>query len=138
MLTLNNMDKTKNIYTLIILGLSVVILVGVFFLVFHMGTVEKNSENENIAIERLHEINKEYQAQMDSNTVVIAATKAALDSFMVQDQQQFLIEQERIAKSQKFVSRIPRMSNDSLKTLYISSWNYLLDEYRNGRLIPSN
>ena len=74
MLTLNNMDKTKNIYTLIILGLSVVILCGVFFLVFHMGTVEKNSENENIAIERLHEINKEYQAQMDSSTVVIAVS----------------------------------------------------------------
>lgn len=132
------MDKTKNIYTFIGLGLSVVILVGVFFMVFHMRVIEKSSEHESIAIDRLHEISQKYQAQMDSNTVIITATKAALDSFMVQDQTQFMIEQERISKAQKIVSRIPHMSNDSLKTLYVNSWNYLLNEYRSGRLRPAN
>lgn len=132
------MDKTKNIYTLIVLALSVVILVGVIFMVFHMGVIEKSSEHDSIAIDRLHEINEKYIAQMDSNLIIVTQTKAALDSFMVQDQQQFLLEQERIEKSQKIVSRIPRMSNDSLKTLYVNSWNYLLNEYRSGRLRPAN
>ena len=132
------MDKTKNIYTLIILGLSVVILCGIFFMVFHLGGLEKSSEHDSIAIDRLHEINEKYINQMDSNLMVVTATKAALDSFMVQDQQQFLLEQERIDKAQKIVSRIPRMSNDSLKTLYVNSWNYLLNEYRTGRLRPAN
>jgi hypothetical protein len=132
------MDKTKNIYTLIILGLSVVILCGIFFMVFHLGGLEKSSEHDSIAIDRLHEINEKYIDQMDSNLMVVTATKAALDSFMVQDQQQFLLEQERIDKAQKIVSRIPRMSNDSLKTLYVNSWNYLLNEYRTGRLRPAN
>jgi hypothetical protein len=132
------MDKTKNIYTLIILGLSVVILCGIFFMVFHLGGLEKSSEHDSIAIDRLHEINEKYIDQMDSNLMVVTATKAALDSFMVQDQQQFLLEQERIDKAQKIVSRIPKMSNDSLKTLYVNSWNYLLNEYRSGRLRPAN
>jgi hypothetical protein len=132
------MDKTKNIYTLIILGLSVVILCGIFFMVFHLGGLEKSSEHDSIAIDRLHEINEKYIEQMDSNLMVVTATKAALDSFMVQDQQQFLLEQERIDKAQKIVSRIPKMSNDSLKTLYVNSWNYLLNEYRSGRLRPAN
>jgi hypothetical protein len=132
------MDKTKNIYTLIILGLSVVILCGIFFMVFHLGGLEKSSEHDSIAIDRLHEINEKYINQMDSNLMVVTATKAALDSFMVQDQQQFLLEQERIDKAQKIVSRIPKMSNDSLKTLYVNSWNYLLNEYRSGRLRPAN
>jgi len=132
------MDKTKNIYTLIILALSVVILFGVFFMVFRMGILHTSSENETVAIERLHEINEKYIAQMDSNLIIVTQTKAALDSFMVQDEQQFLIEQERIEKAQKIVSRIPRMSNDSLKTLYVNSWNYLLNEYRTGRLRPAN
>ena len=135
---MNEMDKTKNIYTLIGLALSVVILVGIIFMVFHMGVIEKSSEHESIAIDRLHDINEKYIAQMDSNLMVVTATKAALDSFMVQDQQQFLLEQERIDKAQKIVSRIPRMSNDSLKTLYVNSWNYLLNEYRTGRLRPAN
>ena len=135
---MNEMDKTKNIYTLIGLALSVVILVGIIFMVFHMGIIEKSSEHESIAIDRLHDINEKYIAQMDSNLMVVTATKAALDSFMVQDQQQFLLEQERIDKAQKIVSRIPRMSNDSLKTLYVNSWNYLLNEYRTGRLRPAN
>jgi hypothetical protein len=132
------MDKTKNIYTLIILGLSVVILCGIFFMVFHLGGLEKSSEHDSIAIDRLHEINEKYIEQMDSNLMVVTQTKAALDSFMVQDQQQFLLEQERIDKAQKIVSRIPKMSNDSLKTLYVNSWNYLLNEYRSGRLRPAN
>jgi Mn2+/Fe2+ NRAMP family transporter len=132
------MDKTKNIYTLIILALSVVILFGVFFMVFRMGILHTSSENEAVAIERLHEINEKYIAQMDSNLFIVTQTKAALDSFMVQDQQQFVMEQERIEKAQKIVSRIPRMSNDSLKTLYVNSWNYLLNEYRTGRLRPAN
>lgn len=132
------MDKTKNIYTLIILGLSVVILCGIFFMVFHLGSIEKSSEHESIAIDRLHQINEKYVAQMDSNLVIVTQTKAALDSFMVQDQQQFIIEQDRITKAQKIVSRIPHMSNDSLKTLYVNSWNYLLNEYRTGRLRPAN
>jgi Mn2+/Fe2+ NRAMP family transporter len=131
------MDKTKNLYTLIILALSVVILFGVFFMVFRMGILHTSSENEAVAIERLHEINEKYIAQMDSNLFIVTQTKAALDSFMVQDQQQFVIEQERIEKAQKIVSRIPHMSNDSLKSLYVSSWNYLLNEYRNGRLRPA-
>ena len=131
------MDKTKNIYTLIILALSVVILFGVFFMVFRLGILHTSSENETVAIERLHEINEKYIAQMDSNLLVVTATKAALDSFMVQDQQQFMLEQERIDKAQKIVSRIPHMSNDSLKTLYVSSWNYLLNEYRTGKLRPA-
>ena len=135
---MNNMDKTKNIYTFIILGLSVVILVGVFFVVFHIGGLKESSENESIAIERLHEINKQYQAQMDENLMVVTATKEALDSFIVQDQQQFLAEQDRIDKAQRIVSRIPKMSNDSLKTFYVNSWNYLLNEYRTGRLRPAN
>jgi len=132
------MDKTKNIYTLIVLALSVVILCGIFFMVFHMGSIEKSSENESVAIERLHQLNEKYQSQMDSNLVIISATKEALDSFIVQDQQQFVMEQERIDKAQKIVSRIPKMSNDSLKTLYVNSWNYLLNEYRTGRLRPAN
>jgi Mn2+/Fe2+ NRAMP family transporter len=132
------MDKTKNIYTLIILALSVVILFGVFFMVFRMGILHTSSENETVAIERLHEINEKYIAQMDSNLFIVTQTKAALDSFMVQDQQQFVMEQERIEKAQKIVSRIPKMSNDSLKTLYVNSWNYLLNEYRSGRLRPAN
>lgn len=131
------MDKTKNLYTLIILALSVVILFGVFFMVFRMGILHTSSENEAVAIERLHEINEKYIAQMDSNLLVVTATKAALDSFMVQDQQQFLVEQERLEKTQKFVSRIPHLPDDSLKSLYVSSWNYLLNEYRNGRLRPA-
>lgn len=131
------MDKTKNIYTLIILALSVVILFGVFFMVFRMGILHTSSENETVAIERLHEINEKYIAQMDSNLFIVTQTKAALDSFMVQDQQQFVMEQERIEKAQKIVSRIPHMSNDSLKSLYVSSWSYLLNEYRNGRLRPA-
>jgi len=138
MLTLNDMDKTKNLYTLIILALCVVILFGVFFMVFRMGILHTSSENEAVAIERLHDINEKYIAQMDSNLFIVTQTKAALDSFMVQDQQQFLVEQERIEKAQRIVSRIPRMSNDSLKTLYVSSWNYLLNEYRTGRLRPAN
>ena len=138
MLTLNDMDKTKNLYTLIILALCVVILFGVFFMVFRMGILHTSSENEAVAIERLHDINEKYIAQMDSNLFIVTQTKAALDSFMVQDQQQFVMEQERIEKAQKIVSRIPRMSNDSLKTLYVSSWNYLLNEYRTGRLRPAN
>jgi len=132
------MDKTKNIYTLIILALSVVILFGVFFMVFRMGILHTSSENEAIAIERLHQINEKYVAQMDSNLLVVTATKAALDSFMIQDQQQFMLEQERIERSQKIVSRIPHLPNDSLKTLYVSSWNYLLNEYRTGKLRPAN
>jgi len=132
------MDKTKNIYTLIILALSVVILFGVFFMVFRMGILHTSSENETVAIERLHEINEKYIAQMDDNLYIVTQTKAALDSFMVQDQQQFVMEQERIEKAQKIVSRIPRMSNDSLKTLYVNSWNYLLNEYLTGRLRPTN
>jgi hypothetical protein len=132
------MDKTKNIYTLIILALSVVILFGVFFMVFRMGILHTSSENETVAIERLHDINEKYIEQMDSNLFIVSQTKAALDSFMVQDQQQFMMEQERIEKAQKIVSRIPRMSNDSLKTLYVNSWNYLLNEYRTGRLRPTN
>ena len=131
------MDKTRNIYTLIILALCVVILFGVFFMVFRMGILHTSSENETVAIERLHEINEKYIEQMDSNLMVVTATKAALDSFMVQDQQQYIIEQERIEKAQRIVSRIPHMSDDSLKTLYVSSWNYLLNEYRNGRLRPA-
>jgi hypothetical protein len=131
------MDKTKNIYTLIILALSVVILFGVFFMVFRMGILHTSSENETVAIERLHDINEKYIAQMDSNLFIVTQTKAALDSFMVQDQQQFVMEQERIEKAQKIVSRIPHMSNDSLKSLYVSSWSYLLNEYRNGRLRPA-
>ena len=131
------MDKTKNIYTLIILGLSVVILCGIFFMVFHLGGIEKSSEHDSIAIDRLHEINEKYIDQMDSNLMVVTQTKAALDSFMVQDQQQFLLEQERIDKAQKIVSRIPHLPDDSLKSLYVSSWNYLLNEYRNGRLRPA-
>lgn len=131
------MDKTKNLYTLIILALSVVILFGVFFMVFRMGILHTSSENETVAIERLHEINEKYIAQMDSNLFIVTQTKAALDSFMVQDQQQFVMEQERIEKAQKIVSRIPHMSNDSLKSLYVSSWSYLLNEYRNGRLRPA-
>jgi len=132
------MDKTKNIYTLIILALCVAILFGVFFMVFRMGILHTSSENEAIAIERLHEINEKYIAQMDSNLVIVTQTKAALDSFMVQDQEQFIIEQERIANAQKIVSRIPKLPNDSLKTLYVNSWNYLLNEYRSGRLRPAN
>jgi hypothetical protein len=131
------MDKTRNIYTLIILALCVVILFGVFFMVFRMGILHTSSENETVAIERLNEINEKYIQQMDSNLMVVNATKAALDSFMVQDQQQYIIEQERIEKAQRIVSRIPHMSDDSLKTLYVSSWNYLLNEYRNGRLRPA-
>jgi hypothetical protein len=131
------MDKTKNLYTLIILALSVAILFGVFFMVFRMGILHTSSENETVAIERLHEINEKYIAQMDSNLFIVTQTKAALDSFMIKDQQQFVIEQERIEKAQKIVSRIPHMSNDSLKSLYVSSWNYLLNEYRNGRLRPA-
>jgi hypothetical protein len=131
------MDKTKNLYTLIILALSVVILFGVFFMVFRMGILHTSSENETVAIERLHDINEKYIAQMDSNLFIVTQTKAALDSFMVQDQQQFVMEQERIEKAQKIVSRIPHMSNDSLKSLYVSSWSYLLNEYRNGRLRPA-
>ena len=132
------MDKTKNIYTLIVLALSVVILCGIFFMVFHMGSIEKSSENESVAIERLHQLNEKYQSQMDSNLVIISATKEALDSFIVHDQQQFVMEQERIDKAQKIVSRIPKMSNDSLQKLYVNSWNYLLNEYRTGRLRPAN
>ena len=106
-------------------------------MVFRMGILHTSSENETVAIERLHEINERYIEQMDSNLMVVTATKAALDSFMVQDQQQYIIEQERIEKAQRIVSRIPHMSDDSLKTLYVSSWNYLLNEYRNGRLRPA-
>jgi|Wag4MinimDraft_6_1082665.scaffolds.fasta_scaffold00174_9 hypothetical protein len=131
------MDKTKNLYTLIILALSVVILFGVFFMVFRMGILHTSSENEAVAIERLHEINEKYIAQMDSNLFIVTQTKAALDSFMVQDQQQFVIEQERIEKAQRIVSRIPHLPDDSLKSLYVSSWSYLLNEYRNGRLRPA-
>jgi hypothetical protein len=131
------MDKTKNLYTLIILALSVAILFGVFFMVFRMGILHTSSENETVAIERLHDINEKYIAQMDSNLFIVTQTKAALDSFMIKDQQQFIMEQERLEKAQKIVSRIPHMSNDSLKSLYVSSWNYLLNEYRNGRLRPA-
>jgi hypothetical protein len=131
------MDKTKNLYTLIILALSVVILFGVFFMVFRMGILHTSSENETVAIERLHEINEKYIAQMDSNLFIVTQTKAALDSFMVQDQQQFVIEQERIEKAQRIVSRIPHLPDDSLKSLYVNSWSYLLNEYRNGRLRPA-
>lgn len=131
------MDKTKNLYTLIILALSVVILFGVFFMVFRMGILHTSSENETVAIERLHEINEKYIAQMDSNLFIVTQTKAALDSFMVQDQQQFVMEQERIEKAQRIVSRIPHLPDDSLKSLYVSSWSYLLNEYRNGRLRPA-
>ena len=106
-------------------------------MVFRMGILHTSSENETVAIERLNEINEKYVAQMDSNLMVVSATKAALDSFMVQDQQQFMLEQERIDKAQKIVSRIPHMSNDSLKTLYVNSWNYLLNEYRTGKLRPA-
>lgn len=106
-------------------------------MVFRLGILHTSSENETVAIERLNEINEKYIAQMDSNLMVVTATKAALDSFMVQDQQQYIIEQERIEKAQRIVSRIPHMSDDSLKTLYVSSWNYLLNEYRNGRLRPA-
>lgn len=107
-------------------------------MVFRMGILHTSSENEAVAIERLNEINEKYIAQMDSNLVIVTATKAALDSFMVQDQQQFMLEQERIERSQKIVSRIPHLPNDSLKTLYVSSWNYLLNEYRTGKLRPAN
>lgn len=132
------MDKTKNIYTLIVMALSIVILFGVFFIVFRMGIMQKSNEDESVAIERLHEINEKYVQQMDSNLVVVTATKAALDSFMVQDQIQFEQEQERIEKSQRLVSRIPHMSNDSIQKLYANSWNYLINEYRSGRLRPAN
>lgn len=138
MLTLNNMDTTKNIYTFIVMALSIVILFGVFFMVFRMGIMQKSTEDEGVAIERLHQINEKYVAQMDSNLVIITQTKEALDSFMLQDQAQFIIEQERIEKAQKIVSRIPKLPNDSLKALYVDSWNYLLGEYRSGRLRPAN
>lgn len=106
-------------------------------MVFRMGILHTSSENETVAIERLHEINEKYIAQMDSNLFIVTQTKAALDSFMVQDQQQFVIEQERIEKAQRIVSRIPHLPDDSLKSLYVSSWSYLLNEYRNGRLRPA-
>jgi hypothetical protein len=106
-------------------------------MVFRMGILHTSSENEAIAIQRLNEINQKYVAQMDSNLLVVTATKAALDSFMIQDQQQFLLEQEQIERSQRIVSRIPHLPDDSLKTLYVSSWNYILNEYRNGRLRPA-
>ena len=132
------MDKTRNIYTLIVMALSVAILCGVFFIVFRMGVLQKSGEDEGVAIERLHEINKQYQEKMDSNLVIVSATKAALDSFMVQDQVQFQIEQDRITRSNRIISRIPKMSNDSIQKLYANSWDYLLNEYRSGRLRPAN
>ena len=131
------MNKTKNIYTLIILALSVVILCGVFFLVVHMGGLKESSENEAIAIDRLHEITEKYEAKMDQNIIIVQETKAAIDSLLVQDEKQFIVEQEQIAKSKILISRIPKMPNDTLQKLYTLSWNYLLNEYRSGRLQPA-
>ena len=134
---MNSMNKTKNIYTLIVLAISVVILCGVFFLVFHMGGLKESSENEAVAIDRLHEITEKYEAKMDQNIIIVQETKAAIDSLLVQDEKQFIIEQDQIAKSRILISRIPKMPNDTLQKLYTLSWNYLLNEYRSGRLQPA-
>lgn len=137
MLILNKMDKTRNIYVLIVLAVSIVILFGVFFMVFQSGVLHNQSQQEGAAIERLRELNEDYQEKLDSNLIIIKRTEAALDSFMAADEERFIIELDRIDKSKRFVSRIPHMSNDSIKIVYANSWNYLLNEYRSGRLMPA-
>jgi hypothetical protein len=131
------MDKTKNIYTLIILALVVAVLFGTFFLVYNIGSVRTENQTERIAIERLREINEGYYQEMQQNTQVVLQTKAAIDSFIVYDKQREEQEFLRIKNSRTFVSQIPHLSNDSLQKTYNNSWTYLLNEYRSGRLQPS-
>lgn len=131
------MDKTKNIYVLITLSVCIIVLCGVFFLAFQTGWMRSQSEQENAAIDRLNDLNDKFQSKMDSNLVVVRETKAAIDSFMILEEGRAFQEYERIENSRKLVSQIPHMSNDSIKKVYNNSWNYLLNEYRSGRLMPA-
>jgi hypothetical protein len=131
------MDKTRNIYVLLTLSISVAILVGTFIVVFNMGVLRNTGSQESEAIERLREINQENLESMNNNTQIIIETKAAIDSFMAYDQIMREQEAAMIKTSRNYVSQIPHLSNDSLQKTYNNSWNYLLNEYRSGRLMPS-
>lgn len=122
------MNQRIQIATLIIFAFLVVIIAI-------MGSkLVKNQELNYIHSEE----NFKKLQRIEENMRYIENVSRQIDSVMQLDAQKELRENQNIEESNNFVNQIPHLADDTLSILYGRSYLFLRDEYRGGRLRPTN
>lgn len=118
--------------------LAFIVLVAVI-LVLSVRMYEQTSQldTHDKVIGRLIEITDQQKAIMDSNMVIIDDVQTMIDSFLVADQVHEEKQSSRIKRSIRMIQELPTLSDDEISNYYQDSYDYLLDEYRRGKLQPS-
>ena len=118
--------------------LAFIVLVAVI-LVLSVRMYEQTSQldTHDKVIGRLIEITDQQKAIMDSNMVIIDDVQTMIDSFLVADQAHEEKQSSRIKRSIRMIQELPTLSDDEISNYYQDSYDYLLDEYRRGKLQPS-
>lgn len=118
--------------------LAFIVLVAVI-LILSVRMYEQTSQldTHDKVIGRLIEITDQQKAIMDSNMVIIDDVQTMIDSFLVADQVHEEKQSSRIKRSIRMIQELPTLSDDEISNYYQDSYDYLLDEYRRGKLQPS-
>lgn len=118
--------------------LAFIVLVAVI-LILSVRMYEQSSQldTHDKVIGRLIEITDQQKAIMDSNMVIIDDVQTMIDSFLVADQAHEEKQSSRIRRSIRMIQDLPTLSDDEISNYYQDSYDYLLDEYRRGKLQPS-
>lgn len=118
--------------------LAFIVLVAVI-LILSVRMYEQTSQldTHDKVIGRLIEITDQQKAIMDSNMVIIDDVQTMIDSFLVADQAHEEKQSSRIRRSIRMIQELPTLSDDEISNYYQDSYDYLLDEYRRGKLQPS-
>lgn len=118
--------------------LAFIVLVAVI-LILSVRMYEQSSQldTHDKVIGRLIEITDQQKAIMDSNMVIIDDVQTMIDSFLVADQAHEEKQSSRIRRSIRMIQELPTLSDDEISNYYQDSYDYLLDEYRRGKLQPS-
>jgi hypothetical protein len=115
-----------------------VVLVAIIIIIstrMHEQTNQIDAHDKVIG--RLIEITDQQKAIMDSNMVIIDDVQTMIDSFLVADQEHEEKQSSRIRRSMRMIQELPTLSDDEIHDYYQDSYDYLLDEYRKGKLQPS-
>lgn len=118
--------------------LAFIVLVAVILILsVRMYEQTDQLDTHDKVIGRLIEITDQQKAIMDSNMVIITDVQTMIDSFLVADQAHEEKQSSRIRRSIRMIQDLPTLSDDEISNYYQDSYDYLLDEYRRGKLQPS-
>lgn len=114
----------------------IVLVVIILILSVQMYEQTDKLEKHDIVLGRIIEITDQQKAIMDSNMVIITDVQTMIDSFLVADQAHEETQSRRIKRSVRMIQELPTLSDDEISNYYEDSFDYLLDEYRKGKLQP--